>query len=86
MPSTNWSLQDAKNGFSAVVSAAMKGTPQTVTRRGRPAVVVIAAEEYERLTRRDGGKTPSFAEHLLAFPQDGGTFETIPIRPRDVDF
>ena len=44
-----WALQDAKNRFSAVVNAAMAGTPQQVTRRGKPAVVVLAAEEYERL-------------------------------------
>ena len=44
-----WPLQDAKNRFSAVVNAAMAGIPQQVTRRGKPAVVVLAAEEYERL-------------------------------------
>ncbi len=27
MPITDWSLQDAKNRFSAVVEAARKGTP-----------------------------------------------------------
>ena len=30
-----WSLQDAKNRFSAVVNAALDGSPQMVTRRGR---------------------------------------------------
>ena len=48
---TDWPLQDAKNRFSAVVDAALGGAPQRVTRRGRPAVVVLAAEEYERLRR-----------------------------------
>ena len=38
-----WSLQDAKNKFSAVVDAALSGKPQEVSRRGRPAVVVISA-------------------------------------------
>ena len=37
---TEWSLQDAKNRFSAVVDAAVGGDPQRVTRRGKPAVVV----------------------------------------------
>ena len=36
-----WTLQDAKNRFSAVVDAAMAGQPQQVTRRGKPAVVVL---------------------------------------------
>jgi prevent-host-death family protein len=30
-----WTLQDAKNRFSAVVEAALAGEPQRVTRRGR---------------------------------------------------
>ncbi len=39
-----WSLQDAKNRFSALVNAALSGEPQRVTRRGQPAVVVLAEE------------------------------------------
>ena len=42
-----WPLQDAKNKFSALVNAALAGEPQQVTRRGQPAVVVLATEEYE---------------------------------------
>jgi prevent-host-death family protein len=84
--SSNWSLQAARNGFSAVVAAALQGVPQTVTGRGGPAVVVVAADDYARLTRPVTGAAPSFAEHLLAFPQDGGTFEPTPIRPREVEF
>ena len=48
---TDWPLQDAKNRFSALVDAALAGAPQRVTRRGRPAVVVLATDEYERLRR-----------------------------------
>ena len=33
---TDWPLHDAKNRFSAVVDAALAGSPQRVTRRGRP--------------------------------------------------
>lgn len=46
-----WKLEDAKNQFSRVVREALAGEPQRVTRGGRDAVVVVAAEEYERLTR-----------------------------------
>lgn len=46
-----WKLEDAKNQFSRLVRKAMAGEPQRVTRRGRDAVVVISAEEYDRLTR-----------------------------------
>jgi antitoxin Phd len=46
-----WKLEDAKNQFSRVVREALAGKPQRVTRGGRDAVVVVAAEEYERLAR-----------------------------------
>ena len=46
---TDWQLQDAKNRFSAVVDAALSGFPQRVTRRGKPIVVVLSVDEYERL-------------------------------------
>ena len=46
-----WKLEDAKNQFSRVVREAMTGKPQRVTRGGRDAVVIVSAEEYDRLTR-----------------------------------
>ena len=46
-----WPLQDARNKLSAVVDAAVAGEPQRVTRRGKPAVVVLSVEKYERLCR-----------------------------------
>jgi len=64
-----WTLQDAKNRFSAVVDAAQRGEPQHVTKRGVDAVVVLSAEEYERLTGLDAGPVKSFKQHLLDFPE-----------------
>ena len=81
---TTWQLQDAKNRFSAVVEAALAGEPQEVTRRGKPVVVVVAFEEYQRLCERDAENIPSFVDHLLAIPrgsEDDG-FE-LPCRTRD---
>lgn len=63
-----WSLQDAKNRFSAVVDAALSGQPQSVSRRGKPAVVVLSASEYERLLTVARGERGSFRSHLLTFP------------------
>ena len=83
---SEWSLQDAKNRFSAVVAAALAGEPQRVTRRGRPAVMVVAVEEYERLRHLEKAKAPTFAELLLSIPQDGGEFERIELPSRPVDF
>lgn len=79
-----WTLQDAKNRFSAVVAAALAGQPQQVTRRGRPAVVVLSAEEYHRLVGEAASHRESFAEHLLQFP--GEEAERLQARPRDVTF
>ena len=79
-----WTLQDAKNRFSAVVEAALAGRPQEVTRRGRPAVVVVSAEEYHRLVAEAAQHRESFADHLLQFP--GGDVERLMAAPRDVAF
>ncbi len=80
-----WQLQDAKNRFSAVVDAALSGEPQHVTRRGRPAVVVLAQDEYERLCQLDDSSAPTFAELLLEMPQDDGAFERLPVPLRELD-
>lgn len=79
-----WNLQDAKNRFSAVVDAALAGRPQEVTRRGKPAVVVLSAAEYHRLVERAGQKRESFADHLLHFP--GTDVARLTAKPRDVAF
>ena len=80
-----WALQDAKNRFSAVVDAAVAGDPQRVTRRGKPAVVVLAVDEYDRLRHFEKANAPTFADLLLAIPRDDGEFERLPLSPRPVD-
>lgn len=80
-----WTLQDAKNRFSAVVDAALAGVPQEVTRRGKPAVVVLSADEYRRLLDGAVEHRESFADHLLSFPAS----DDVPraeAAPRDVSF
>lgn len=48
-----WKLQDAKARFSELVDAALEEGPQTVTRRGEKAVVVIPYQEFVRLTQAE---------------------------------
>jgi prevent-host-death family protein len=83
MDDPHWSVQDAKNRFSEVVEAARE-KPQTVTKHGKRAVVVVAADEYDRLKTLERQKAISFKDHLLNMPKDGGTFERLkaPLRER----
>lgn len=84
MSRSMWSIHDAKNRFSAMVEAARR-EPQTVTKHGKPTVVMIAAAEYERLRRLEQAEAPGFADVLLAMPQDGREFPRLKVRPRDFD-
>ena len=83
---TEWPLQDAKNKFSAVVNAALAGEPQRVTRRGHPTVVVLAAEEYDRLCRLEKSHAPTSGELLLEIPQDDQEFQRLSLPERQLDF
>jgi prevent-host-death family protein len=47
-----WQLQEAKARFSELVQKAIDEGPQTVTRRGQPAVVVLSAEQFELMKKR----------------------------------
>ena len=82
---SEWPLQDAKNKFSAVVNAALAGEPQKVTRRGHPAVVVLSAEEYDRLCRLERSQAPTLGQLLLAIPQDDQEFQRLSIPSRQLD-
>jgi antitoxin Phd len=59
--------------------------PQTVTKHGKPAVVVVDVAEYERLRHLERAKAPSFVEVILAMPQDNGEFPRRNVRMRDLD-
>jgi antitoxin Phd len=47
-----WQLQTAKAQFSELFRKARSEGPQWVTRQGKEAVVVVPAEEFERLKAR----------------------------------
>ena len=47
-----WQLQEAKAKFSELVQKAIEEGPQTVTRRGKPSVVVLSAEQFELMKKR----------------------------------
>jgi prevent-host-death family protein len=58
-------LREAKTTLSAVVDAAERGEPTTITKHGRPAAVVVSHKEWTKLK----SKIPSFADLLLAVPE-----------------
>lgn len=66
-----WTVAEAKARFSEVLDRAAKRGPQTVTRHGRTAAVVVAAEEWERKTRRHG----NLAEFLASSPLRGSALK-----------
>jgi prevent-host-death family protein len=80
---TTWSLQEAKNHFSVLVEAARRGQAQRVTRHGKPAVVVVAVEDYERLVARAADEELTLTAHLLAMPADDNEFERLAVAPRE---
>src|SRR5207245_4859519 len=49
---SRWQLQTAKARFSEVFRRARSEGPQYVTKAGKEAVVIIPAEEFEKLTER----------------------------------
>ncbi len=64
-----WQLQEAKARFSELVRMARECGPQRVTKHGRTAVVVLPAEEYDRLAEERAHKgtlSQFFAESPLA--------------------
>ena len=84
MPVTEktWTLADAKAKLSEVVSRAASDRPQTITRNGMPAVVVVSVEEWARKTNRRG----TLAEFLLASPLRGADLDLDRVQgePRDL--
>jgi antitoxin Phd len=68
---SEWKLQDAKSRFSELFNRALSEGAQVVSRRGKQKVVVIAKEEYDRLTRPHG----SFSEFMLKSPLAGSELD-----------
>ncbi len=86
MKTHEWSLQDAKNKFSAVVDAAQSGEAQIVTRRGSPTAVVVSMEIFQVMQKQETANAPSFIDHLLAMPSKENIFEHSELHARDIDF
>lgn len=82
---TGWKLQDAKARFSELVRRAQAEGPQRVTVRGHDAVVVIAADELERLLLPASNTVP-FVTFMETLSVDGLDLSRDRDFGRDVDF
>ena len=60
-----WPLQDAKARFSELVNRCTTEGPQTVTKHGKPAVVVLPWSDYRALQ----GRKIRFVDFLASAPR-----------------
>jgi prevent-host-death family protein len=80
----SWTVAGAKAHFSEVIERA-QAEPQTITRNGKPSVVMVSVDEWARKTARKG----TLVEFLLNSPLRGADIDLERIRendePRDLD-
>jgi prevent-host-death family protein len=69
--SNRWQLQHAKAHFSEVVDLAIRKGPQVVTRRGKDAVVVVAAEKFQQARQ----ETVPLGDFLFSSPLRGAELD-----------
>ena len=80
--SQTWTVAEAKAKFSEIIQRAMSVGPQTITRKGRTAAVVVGAEEWQRKTKRVGNLAEFFAASPLR--ESGLNIRRIKHRPRKI--
>jgi prevent-host-death family protein len=78
-----WTVAKAKAQLSRVIEEAIMTGPQTITRNGRNAVVVVSAEEWECKTKRKGSLADFFAESPLR--NSGLVVKRDQQKPREID-
>jgi prevent-host-death family protein len=80
MTTRTWTVAEAKAKFSEVLEQAHARGPQTITRNGRKAAVIVDAEEWERKTHRSGNLAEFFASSPLL--GSGVNVKRVKDRPR----
>jgi prevent-host-death family protein len=82
MSSQSWTVAEAKAKFSEIIERAMSEGPQTITRNGHAAAVVVGAEEWQQKTKRVGNLAEFFAESPLR--ESGLKTRRLKERPRKI--
>jgi antitoxin Phd len=64
-----WQIQEAKTHFSEVIERAHSEGPQSITKHGKPRVVVVSIAEYERMKKHK--------PNLIDYLKNGPSFEGV---------
>jgi prevent-host-death family protein len=75
-------VREAKAGLSALIEAAEKGEPTTITKHGKPAAMVVPIDKGRKLYPDDNDR---FIDFLLTYP-GGIELERNESPLRDFDF
>ena len=65
MSEGNWTVAQAKARLSELIEEARSKGPQTITKHGHAAAIVVSVEEWERKTKRAGNLAEFFAASPL---------------------
>ena len=83
IPKETWTVANAKARFSELIDKAKSEGPQTVTRNGKPAAVLVSVEEWEKKTAPKG----TLLEFLQNSPLRGADLDLgrLTDQPRDIE-
>ena len=65
MAEESWTVAEAKAKFSEVIEKARSRGPQTITKNGRTAVIIVSPDEWQRKSERVGTLADFFASSPL---------------------
>ncbi len=71
-----WTVAEAKAKFSEVISKANSSGPQTITKNGHTAVVIVSSKDWQQQTVRHG----NLAEFFGTSPLVGSNLKTARIK------
>jgi prevent-host-death family protein len=83
MSTREWTVAEAKAKFSELIEQARTRGPQTITRHGRAAAVVVSPGEWVKKVKRRGNLAEFFAVSPLR--ASGLRIERTKDRARDLD-
>jgi len=65
-----YSVAEARNQLAALVHEAEAGRPVRISRRGKPAAVLVSDHEYDRLARQHSGFWKALEDFRSTVPRE----------------